>query len=150
MAWQEGLRMAPEVKRRRQRRAALQQGRAMRDLLTRALAVTAGGAGPPARAAPAGRRCCAPSNSSRAGPGRCAGAAAGRCQTGEAGPGQGRGGGAVPGRQRDGAARHVAAAGRGRPGPAHRGGGGPGRPAGRGRVSERVRETRESVSESES
>ena len=76
MAWQEGLRMAPEVRRRRRRRAALQQGRATRDLLPRAPAATAGGAGPPAGAAPAGRRRCAPRSSSGAGPGRCAGTAA--------------------------------------------------------------------------
>ena len=56
MAWQEGLRMAPEVRHRRRRRAALQQGRrATRDLLVRAPAATAGGAGPPAGAAPAGQ-----------------------------------------------------------------------------------------------
>jgi len=76
MAWQEGLRMAPEVRRRRRRRAALQQGRATQDLLARAPAATAGGAGPPAGAAPAGRRRCVPRSSSGAGPGRCAGAAA--------------------------------------------------------------------------
>ena len=63
MAWQEGLRMAPEVRRRRRQRAALQQGRATRDLPARAPAATAGGAGPPAGAAPAGRRRCAPRNS---------------------------------------------------------------------------------------
>ena len=77
MAWQEELRMAPEVRRRRRQRATLQQGRATRDLLARAPAATAGGAGPPAGAAPAGRRRCALRSSSGAGPGRCAGAAAG-------------------------------------------------------------------------
>jgi len=57
MAWQEGLGMAPKVRRRRRRRAALQQGRrATRGLLARAPVATAGGAGPPAGAAPAGRR----------------------------------------------------------------------------------------------
>ena len=76
MAWQEGLRMAPEVRHRRRRRAALQQGRAARDLLAQAPAATLGGAGPPAGAAPAGRRRCAPRSSSGAGPGRCAGGAA--------------------------------------------------------------------------
>ena len=59
MAWQEGLRMAPEVRRRTRRRAALQQGRATRVFLARAPAAMAGGVGPPAGVAPAGRRRCA-------------------------------------------------------------------------------------------
>ena len=55
MAWQEGLGMAPEVRRRSRQRAALHQGRrATRDLLARAPAATAGGAGPRAGAAPTG------------------------------------------------------------------------------------------------
>ena len=70
MAWQKGLRMAPEVRRRRRRRAALQQGRATRDLLAQDPAATAGGAGPPAGAAPAGRRRCALRSSSGEGQGR--------------------------------------------------------------------------------
>ena len=57
-------------------RLSSRPGRATQDLLARAPAATAGGAGPPAGAAPAGRRRCAPRSNSGAGPGRCAGAAA--------------------------------------------------------------------------
>ena len=57
-------------------RLSSRPGRATRALLAQAPAATAGGAGPPAGAAPAGRRRCAPHSSNGAGPGRCAGAAA--------------------------------------------------------------------------
>ena len=128
MAWQEGLRMAPEVRRRRWRRAALQQGQATRDLLARAPATTAGGAGPPAGAAPVGRRRYVPRSSSGAGP---------RWRRGAGAEGRGGSGTALRAtQQRQGGA-----------GPAHRGGGGAGRPARWWGASERDQRERELVSQ---